>query len=247
MCSNGTRDAVSRSRHFAGTFSDRTKITTIRHPPIRSPRAPPLHARTDHDRRSTGSFPPGGHRRSDLHTGGIDTPPQAVHRAPRLHRARVRRQRIQASAHRTWFPIRHFSRRFRRRRHRDGRARGVQTRVWEPDRCTQGRCTRRRHHRDAEAGNRPGPRGRRAPDRAGLGCYGCVDCETPARGSRSCSVRGRARSPSAPTPPRDALRHREDPRAPQRRPRGTPRHRRVRRRARGRVSAHHRRRAPARA
>ena len=144
--------------------------------PIRSPRAPPLHARTDHDRRSTGSFPPGGHRRSDLHTGGIDTPPQAVHRAPRLHRARVRRQRIQASAHRTWFPIRHFSRRFRRRRHRDGRARGVQTRVWEPDRCTQGRCTRRRHHRDAEAGNRPGPRGRRAPGRAGLGCYGCVDC-----------------------------------------------------------------------
>ena len=89
LCSDGTRDAVSRAAALPGPFSrdDKNNNRTFC-AAARSPLAPPLRACTDHGRRSTGSIPPGGNERPDLHGRGIDTPSPTVHRASRLHRRR---------------------------------------------------------------------------------------------------------------------------------------------------------------
>ena len=88
LCSDGTRDAVSRAAALPGPFTrdDKNNNRTFC-AAARSPLAPPLRACTDHGRRSTGSIPPGGTERPDLHGRGIDTPSPTVHRASRLHHA----------------------------------------------------------------------------------------------------------------------------------------------------------------
>ena len=176
LCSDGTRDAVSRAAALPGPFSrdDKNNNRTFC-AAARSPLAPPLRACTDHGRRSTGSIPPGGNERPDLHGRGIDTPSPTVHRASRLHRARVRRPithrstawdgtiRIRLNAR-----LRGRPRRLRRRRLRDASALGVQSRDVQPHRRRRERSPRR-HHRDAPTNPAADHDGRGAGAEAGAG------------------------------------------------------------------------------
>ena len=115
---------------------------------------------TDPDTRPARTSRPRGTRRPDLHPGRRDTPAPAVHRAPRLHRARVRQPAQWSCTHgseRRFRGTDRCSRRVRRRRHRRAGARPMQTghRVFSRRSHRRGGARPRRPHRDAPFRPRP--------------------------------------------------------------------------------------------
>ena len=87
-----SRRRQTRFPRAAARFGDFTapRRFLLTSAPACSPRASPFALCADPDTRPARTSRPRGIRRPDLHPGCRDTPAPAVHRAPRLHRARVR-------------------------------------------------------------------------------------------------------------------------------------------------------------